>query len=61
MLVITTEMMKKYTRQTSTQDDVVKFEKQVSRQYSKQQSNTEETAKKEDKESEENKEEVCTE
>ena len=60
MLVITTEMMKKYTRQTSTQDDVVKFEKQVSQQYSKQQSNTEETGKKENKDSEENKEEVCT-
>ena len=32
-------MMKKYTRQTSGQDEVVKMEHQISRQYSRQQSN----------------------
>jgi len=54
-------MIKKYTQQTSTPDDGIKFEKQISRQYSRQQSNpdaNEETGKKEKKESEENKEEV---
>ena len=62
-MFITTDMIKKYTRQTSTPDDSIKFEKQISRQYSRQQSNpdaTEETGKKEKKESEENKEEVWT-
>ena len=61
-LCIATDMMKKYARQASAPDDGIKFEKQISRQYSRQPSNpdaSEETRKKEKKESEENEEEVC--
>ena len=37
-------MMKKYTRQTSGQDEAVKVERQISRQYSRQQSNPDATS-----------------
>ena len=36
-------MMKKYKRQTSGQDEAVKVEHQISRQYSRQQSNPDAT------------------
>jgi len=55
-------MIKKYSRQTSAPDDGIKFEKQMSQQYSRQQSNpdaTEDTRDKGKKEAEESKEEVC--
>ena len=60
MISIGVEMMKKYTKQLSEQDEGIKAEHQIIRQYSRQQSNPDATAaapaavkKQKDKEAEE--------
>ena len=60
------EMMKKYTKQIPEQDEGVKAEHQIMRQYSRQQSNPDATAaippaskKEKDKEAEEEVNKIC--